>query len=184
MNGLLFEAMMKTSTHHRARMLLAALLLSLSVPAHAGSLLDAASQSMLDGWLGMKATFTNIYTKAAGDTSLDFHAAADGKGATVSLMEASNVQGQTWLIGGYDPQSWSSSGTFNITPDDAQRTGFIFNLTSDVMHRQAPASYALGSVGSYQTYNDAHYGPTFGLGNDLYVPYNMTSGGLSSIYSY
>lgn len=175
---------MKTASHTFTMVSLAAVLLGAGTSAYAGSLLNTANQNMLDGWLGESATFTNIYTKVDGDTSLNFHAAVDGKGATISLMEATNALGQTWLIGGYNPQSWSSSAGFNVTPDNAQRTAFIFNLTSDVMHKQTPDINGLGTVGAYQTFNGAQYGPSFGIGFDIYVPFNMTSGGLSSLYSY
>lgn len=162
-----------------------AVLMGAAGQAGAASLLSAADQHQLAAWLGEgPLAFNNIYTKAAGDTSLNFHRAADGKGRTFSVMQATNEQGQTWLIGGYNPQSWSSSGNFNITPDDAQRTGFVFNLTSSTIHRQTLKNYASESAGSYQTYNASSMGPTFGIGNDLYVPADLTHGGYSSLYSY
>lgn len=154
-------------------------------PAAAASLLSAPEQQQLAAWLGEgPVTFNNIYTKAAGDSSLDFHRAADGKGRTIAVMQATNEYGQSWLIGGYNPQSWSSSGHFNVTPDDAQRTGFVFNLTTSTIHRQTLKNYASDSAGSYQTYNASNMGPTFGIGNDLYVPADLTHGGYSSLYSY
>lgn len=151
----------------------------------AASLLNAAEQQQLAAWLGEgPVAFHNIYTKAAGDTSLDFHRAADGKGRTISVMQAFNEKGQSWLIGGYNPQSWSSSGGFHMTPEQAQRTGFLFNLTTNMIHRQTPKTYALDTVGSFQTFNAANFGPTFGIGNDLYVPADLTHGGYSLLYSY
>ncbi|GJJ04878.1 hypothetical protein RugamoR64_54160 [Duganella rhizosphaerae] len=149
------------------------------------SLLTPADETQLANWLG-KATIklTNIYSKAAGDTAVDFHRAVDGKGATFSVMEATNASGRTWLIGGYNPQSWASAGEYNMTYDNAQRTSFLFNLTSSEIHRQTPKGYVYDSVGAYQAYNNASVGPTFGLGRDLYVPYNLTSGGVSLLYSY
>ncbi|MYM98004.1 PEP_CTERM-anchored TLD domain-containing protein [Duganella vulcania] len=174
----------------RSNTILAALVLTATLcasgSASAGvSLLSPAYQTQLATWLGNgPLTLTNIYTKAAGDTALDFHRAVDGKGATFSVMEASNGKGQTWLIGGYNPQSWASAGEYNMTYDNSQRTSFLFNLTSSEIHRQTPKGYVYDTVGAYQAYNNANYGPTFGLGRDLYVPYNLTSGGVSLLYSY
>lgn len=149
------------------------------------SLLSAGETQQLATWLGEGPVALNpIYTKAAGDTSLDFHHAVDGKGRTISVMEATDARGQTWLVGGYNPQSWSSSDGFHITPENTQRTAFIFNLTTATVHRQTPKTYALDTVGAYQTYNAANWGPTFGIGNDLYVPANLSTGGYSVLYSY
>lgn len=163
-----------------------ALLATGAAAAHAGTVsLSPAQEGQLAAWLGEgPVKFTSIYTKASGDTSLNFHQAADGKGRTIAVMEATNELGQTWLVGGYNPQSWSSSDGFHMTPDDAQRTGFVFNLTTSAIHRQILKSYSLDTIGSYQTYNAANFGPTFGLGNDLYVPRDLTHGGYSVLYSY
>ncbi|SFL84063.1 PEP_CTERM-anchored TLD domain-containing protein [Rugamonas rubra] len=149
------------------------------------SLLSPAYQSQLASWLGSgPLSLTNIYTKAAGDTALDFHHAVDGKGATFSVMEASNGKGQTWVIGGYNPRSWASSGEYNMTYDNAQRTSFLFNLTAGQIHRQTPKGYVYDTVGAYQAYNNINSGPTFGMGRDLYVPYDLQTGGVSLLYSY
>lgn len=168
-----------------AASLLAATLLGAGTSASAASLLSAADESQLAAWLGEGSlALTTIYTKAAGDTAATFHQAVDGKGRTFSVMQATNAQGQTWLVGGYNPQSWSSSGAFNVTLDQGARTAFIFNLTSGVMHIQTPKTDAEPTVGAYQTYNSLHYGPTFGIGHDLYVPDDLTHGGYSLLYSY
>lgn len=149
------------------------------------SLLSASDQTQLASWLGEgQIKLTNVYAKAQGDTAVNFHNAADGKGRTFSVMQATNGAGQTWLIGGYNPQSWSSTGAFNMTVQDSQRTAFLFNLTTGAKYRQTPRTYALDTIGSYQTYNASNYGPTFGVGHDLYVPANLTSGGHSMLYSY
>lgn len=177
---------MDTMMKVRANCLLFSLLAAGTAVAHAGTAsLNPAQEAQLAAWLGEgPLKFTSIYSKALGDTSLNFHQAADGKGRTISVMEATNELGQTWLVGGYNPQSWSTSGTFNMTPDDAQRTGFVFNLTTSTIHRQILKSYSLDTIGAYQTYNAASFGPTFGLGNDLYVPRDLTHGGYSLLYSY
>ncbi|MTV40530.1 PEP_CTERM-anchored TLD domain-containing protein [Duganella radicis] len=147
-------------------------------------LLTAADEAQLTSWLGEGSIkLTNIYTKTAGDTSASFHAAADGKGRTFAVMQASNAAGETWLVGGYNPQSWSTTGSFNITDPQSARTGFLFNLTNGTKHAQVSTSYVIPSMGSYQTLNDINYGPAFGAGNDLAVTGDMTHG-LSLMYSY
>lgn len=149
------------------------------------SLLSPGYKTQLETWLGEgRLSLTNIYTKAAGDTSLDFHKASDGKGRTFSVMEATNASGQTWLVGGYNPQSWNSSGSYNMTPDNSQRTAFLFNLSGGVIRRQTLRGYAIDTVGAYQTYNGAEFGPVFGYGHDLFVSGNLSSGGYSNMYSY
>lgn len=149
------------------------------------SLLSQQDTAQLSSWLGEgPLALTPIYTKAAGDTSLDFHAAADGKGRTFSVMEASNTAGQTWLVGGYNPQSWNASAGLHVTMADSERTAFLFNLTSGLMLPQLKQYFSGDSTGSGQTYNDSDFGPTFGIGHDLYVPRNLTSGGYSYLYTY
>ncbi len=149
------------------------------------SLLSPSYQTQLETWLGEgHLALTNIYSKAAGDTSLDFHKASDGKGRTFSVMEASNASGQTWLVGGYNPQSWSSTDGMHVTMADSARTGFLFNLTSGLMLPQLKQYFNGDTIGSGQTFNDGDYGPTFGSGHDLYVPRDLTHGGYSSLYTY
>lgn len=149
------------------------------------SLLTSSQQAQLQTWLGEgPLALTNIYTKAAGDTSLDFHKASDGKGRTFSIMEATNAAGQTWLVGGYNPQSWSSTDGMHVTMDDSQRTAFLFNLTAGFMLPQLKQYFNGDGIGKDQTYNRADFGPTFGYGHDLYVPQDLTNGGSSFLYTY
>jgi hypothetical protein len=128
------------------------------------SLLTPAYESRLEGWLGQgDLDFTNIYAKdGVGDSASEFHAAADGQGATFTLLEAIYL-GQTYVIGGYNPHSWNSSNNFSYTYDDADRTAFIYNLTTDVVQRQRLNSDPYDSgFGQYQTFNGSLYGPVFG----------------------
>ncbi|HZZ80821.1 MAG TPA: PEP_CTERM-anchored TLD domain-containing protein [Gemmataceae bacterium] len=162
---------------NRAILILATLALLLGGVGQArAGLLTTAEQTQLETWLGEgPLTLTNIFTKTAGDgqTSADFHAAVDGKGRTFTLIEVLPVNGYAnQIIGGYDPQSWSSSGGYNITSSDADRTAFLFNLTTTTIERQAIGGYQ----GQYQTYNYSSYGPTFGGGHDLYVSFDLASG--------
>ena len=164
----------------------AGLVVSLGAQADSGtSLLSPGYKTQLETWLGEgRLSLTNIYTKASGDTSLDFHKASDGKGRTFSVMEATNSSGKTWLVGGYNPQSWSSTDGMHVTMDDSQRTAFLFNLTAGFMLPQLKQYFSGDSIGSGQTFNDRDYGPTFGSGHDLYVPQDLTHGGYSSLYTY
>jgi hypothetical protein len=145
------------------------------------SLLTQGDANQLESWLGHGAiTLNNIFTKQAGSDSNGFHTAADGKGATFVVLQATDtVTGMSALIGGYNPQSWNSSGTYNVTLDTADRTGFVFNLSTLTRYSQRASQPAVYDQGVYQTYNSAGYGPTFGGGHDIYV-----DGALSSGYSY
>jgi hypothetical protein len=175
--------------HYKQRLAataVAAFLLGASVSAQAATpLLSAADQSQLAKWLGQgPIALDSIYKKRIGQTAADFHAAVDGKGRTFVVMQATTELGETFLIGGYNPQSWDSKGGFHVTTEQSGRTGFLFNLTSHQFHMQTPRTYALDTVGSFQTFNDAKLGPVFGAGHDLYVPWDLTHGGYSSMYSY
>jgi hypothetical protein len=133
------------------------------------SLLDAGREAQLERWLGAgDQVFAPLFTGVPGDTSLDFHAAVDGKGPTFTLLQVSNAVG-SWLVGGYNPQSWSSTDGYHLTPTDAERTAFLFNLTVPSVYRQVSASYVFPSQGLRQTYNAPDHGPTFGQGPDLLV---------------
>lgn len=139
------------------------------------TLITGASETQLEAWLGQgQMTFTNIFTKGANSTAANFHSAANGKGATLSLMSVSVNNGQTWeIIGGYNPLSWDSSNNYHYSAADAY-TGFIFNLTDNVKRSQS---------NQWQTYNNPGYGPTFGGGHDIHVNSGL-NGGYTRGFSY
>jgi hypothetical protein len=138
------------------------------------SLLDDSRHAQLERWLGAgEFNLANVYTLKQGDTSANFHQGADGKGATFTVMEVTTGAGQNFLVGGYDPQSWSSSDRWHLTERDFQRTAFLFNFTSPAVYRQILAGDLLPSQGQAQTYNDILFGPVFGNGPDLLVNDNM-----------
>jgi len=148
------------------------------------ALLDAGKADQLGRWLGAgDINLRNVYTRKPGDDSLAFHGAADAKGPTFTLLEVSNPAGSTYLVGGYDPQSWSSSGGWHETPLDWQRSAFLFNMSAPAVYRQIPSTYVLPSQGLRQTFNDASLGPVFGSGPDLYVDDKLT-GSISWQVSY
>jgi len=138
------------------------------------SLLDDSRHAQLERWLGAgEFNLSNVYTLKQGDTSADFHQGADGKGATFTLLDVTNGAGQSFLVGGYDPQSWSSVDRWHLTEPDSQRTAFLFNFTTPAVYRQILAGKLLPSQGQAQTYNDVLFGPVFGNGPDLLVSDKM-----------
>lgn len=140
------------------------------------ALLDADSHAQLERWLGAgEFNLNNVYTLHPGDKSGAFHAGADGKGATFTLLEVTNEAGASFLVGGYNPLSWSSDDGWHETPRDWQRSAFLFNMTTPAVYRQVLTDYVLPSQGLRQTYNGAGFGPVFGQGPDLFVNDQLTA---------
>jgi hypothetical protein len=139
------------------------------------SLLDDGRHAQLERWLGAgEFNLNNVYTLRPGDTSVNFHQGADGKGATFTLLEVTNTAGQSFLVGGYNPQSWSSTDGWHETERDFQRTAFLFNFTTPAVYRQVLTGFELPSQGQRQTFNDILFGPVFGSGPDLFVNDDLT----------
>ena len=171
---------------------LAAALLVLS--ARAQQLLTPTYQSQLEVWLGQGSlVFNKIFTKVAGDgqTATDFHNAVDNKGPTFVLLSVygsaqgvpSNLPSQ--IVGGYNPQSWDrSTGWYHLTPNDADRTAFIFNLSYSTVQRQNLIGQGVDDFGAMQTFNWIDWGPLFGGGHDLCAYSNQMEWGFARNYSY
>ena len=160
----------------------AALMLACALPASAGAilggsaLLDAGRHAQLERWLGQgQFDLVNVFTRDPGDTSAEFHAATDDRGPTFTLMQLTNETGQSFLVGGFNPQSWSSTDGWHNTPTDPYRSAFIFNMTAPALYRQVPSTYVLPSQGERQSFNGIDYGPTFGTGHDLYVNASLSA---------
>lgn len=133
-------------------------------------LIDASGHAQLERWLGQGGfDLLNVFTRQDGDTAADFHAAADGRGPTFTLMEVTNESGESFVVGGLNPQHWSATDGWHNTPSGTYRTAFIFNMTRPAVYHQVGADYVLPSQGERQTFNRIDYGPTFGAGHDLYV---------------
>lgn len=138
--------------------------------------LTQAGGGQLETWLGEgPLTLTSIFSNVPDDgkTAADFHAAADNRGPTFSIFEITSYNDginsgwveldQPAIVGGYNPQSWRSPavGEHNVTPDIADRTAFLFNLSTGLF---LPQSSTEG--GQFQTYNSSVHFPIFG-GSDL-----------------
>ncbi len=153
------------------------------------ALLTTTGQALLEAHLGEGSLIlTNGATTSLADYAADWHADADGIGRTFTLIEITSAtknnnsgggSGGTFsgpmIIGGYNPFSWNSSGTYN---EGANRDAFLFNLTLGLFLDQLP-----GSIGDKQTFNHTSLGPTFGGGHDLQVRDSLESGSLNP-YSY
>jgi hypothetical protein len=139
------------------------------------SLLSSADANQLATWLGQgPITLTRIFDHVTGDgkTDTDFHTAADGQGATFTVLSAGASSGSNWVvIGGYNPVSWFNTSNYTYTPNLSDRTAFLFNLTTNTKIDQST-----GPLGIYQTFNAAGYGPAFGNGFDIGVGPSLNSG--------
>jgi len=133
-----------------------------------GSLLNQANANQLATWLGEgDLTLTNISSRTPGiGQSTSWHGDVNGQGRTFTLIETN-----LGLIGGYNPQSWNSSASYNTTPNAADRTAFLFNLNTSAQLLQKQT----GLAGSFQTYNGVLYGPAFGI-TDLSVLPTLAGG--------
>lgn len=158
---------------------------SLTAVAHAQSvdvsnIIGDGDAATLSSELGQgPLALTRIFSHVIGDgkTFEDFHSAADGQGPTFSVFEITSIENFTgtyiplalpYVVVGYDPQSWDSASGFHRTFADSDRTGFLSNLTLGLVLRQTPDNgQGVNDFGSYQTFNNATYGPSFGGGFDF-----------------
>ncbi|WGS84647.1 PEP_CTERM-anchored TLD domain-containing protein [Methylomonas sp. UP202] len=165
---------MQHQNHMMTTVCLSGVLLAASVmPAQAAiivggsSLLTETYLSQLENQLGEgPIALTNIFTKSPGATSVDFHNAVDNKGRTFVVMQAAEDNGNTAVIGGYNPESWNSVAHTN----PSQTSSFLFNLSDSQFFLQ---------LGAYITLNQSSYGPSFGSGYDIFVDSSLNNG-----YSY
>lgn len=132
-----------------------------------GSLLSNSAADQLENWLGSgDLNFTNIWSGAAGATSISWHASVDNVGPTVSIYDIS-VGTTRYLIGGYTDNNWYRSGNPDYQIDN---DAFIFNLTAGIVKRN---SESLNSTARYAIYAAPGYFATFGGGHDIYGGVNI-----------
>jgi hypothetical protein len=179
-----------TKTKNLALAALALLFGFLTVHAQTGhviggsNLISQAQANQFAVWLNEgHVALTKIFSKAAGDgkDAEDFHAAADGRGRTVTFLRVDpDIHPGQFLIGGYNPQSWASFEDYHLTLKDSDRTAFIFSLTSNFIQRQKFRWFMCpgdSDPGLKQTYNFKAFGPAFGQG-DLWVEFDLESGNM------
>ena len=164
-----------------ASMMLGAGNIAKAVLINGGSgILDNAGAQLLETWLDEgDITLNNIYAKEPGDTGTQFHADVDGNGRSFTIIEIFNGP-DAMIIGGYNPLSWNSSNSFNVTVNIEDRISFLFNLTTGNVYLQDLNS----NRGQYQAYNRAGEGPAFGGAHDLYINKDLSGGYASIGYSY
>ena len=154
-------------------------LVAFALPSRA-QLLNAAGSAQLETWIDRgPLTFTNVFTKVAGDgqNAVDFNLAADGKGPTVSLLDVVPFDRSDGLfdlpheiIGGGSPLAWDASNTWHLAANP-DRSAFLFDFTHGTIQRENTT----GADGAFQTYNSIFFGPVFGLG-DLVTDFSLQHG--------
>ncbi|KAF9272069.1 hypothetical protein BGZ68_002760 [Mortierella alpina] len=108
-----------------------------------------------------------------GFDAANFHMACDQRGPTLTVVRAENGA----VFGGYNSSSWSShpSGVYSTS-----RVNFLFTLKSREHPTRENAVFGVKGDGNAAAYNKADYGPTFGVGHDLYLASNCNLTGQSS----
>jgi hypothetical protein len=160
--------------------------------------LSASDAEQLGTWLGQgPIQLTKVFSKSLdAQSALDFHAAVDGRGPTFVVLSVWYFNGpyscdlnscsgdaRRALIGGYNPVSWDSEWDAHYAYSDADRTAFLFNLTTGVVQREKLNSdLVCPDCGALQTQNLGTYGPWFG-DLDLYMNYWL-AGGTVRTYAY
>ncbi|KAF9373568.1 hypothetical protein CPC16_001795 [Podila verticillata] len=95
----------------------------------------------------------------------NFHMACDQRGPTLTVVRADNGA----VFGGYNSSSWSShpSGVYSTS-----KTNFLFTLKSREHPTRENMRFDVKGDGNAAAYNKADFGPTFGVGHDLYLASN------------
>ncbi|KAF9950095.1 hypothetical protein BGZ72_008172 [Mortierella alpina] len=108
-----------------------------------------------------------------GFDATNFHMACDQRGPTLTVVRAENGA----VFGGYNSSSWSShpSGVYSTS-----RVNFLFTLKSREHPTRENAVFGIKGDGNAAAYNKADYGPTFGVGHDLFLASNCNLTGQSS----
>ncbi len=119
-----------------------------------------SSYSLKEITPGSYSEASNLLYKASRDgwSQQKFHQLCDNKGPTYTRAIINDGSGR--VLGAYTANSWSSS-VQNYKPDP---TAFLYDGTS----KFTPNNGAWGA-GSYETYMNSSYYPTFGGGHDFYI---------------
>lgn len=127
------------------------------------NLLDWPGNAALDALLGSvnKRMGELLYVASRdGDDASQFHAACDGKGATLVVVQSMNGA----VFGGYTNVAWATGGVYKSSSDS-----FLFRL------RPSFKEYDIIGNNGDAVYHGADYGPTFGAGHDLCIMTNALS---------
>ncbi|KAK3822898.1 MAG: hypothetical protein J3Q66DRAFT_437334 [Benniella sp.] len=100
-----------------------------------------------------------------GFDATNFHMACDQRGPTLTIVRAENGM----IFGGYNGSSWSShpTGVYSTS-----RSNFLFTLKSREHPARENAVFGIRGDGNAAAYSKTDYGPTFGVGHDLYLSSN------------
>ncbi|KAF9182731.1 hypothetical protein BGZ51_004477 [Haplosporangium sp. Z 767] len=108
-----------------------------------------------------------------GFDAASFHLACDQRGPTLTVVRADNGA----VFGGFNNSSWSShpSGVYSTS-----RNNFLFTLKSRDCPTRGNVMFRIKGDGNAAAYSKADYGPTFGVGHDLFLATNCNLTCLSS----
>ncbi|KAI8603757.1 hypothetical protein EDD21DRAFT_14514 [Dissophora ornata] len=100
-----------------------------------------------------------------GFDAANFHAACDQRGPTLTVVRTDTGV----IFGGYNSSSWSShpSGVYS-----SSRVNFLFALKNREHPSRENVMFNVIGDGNAAAYNKAGFGPTFGIGHDLYLASN------------
>ncbi|KAG0233790.1 hypothetical protein B0O80DRAFT_527472 [Mortierella sp. GBAus27b] len=100
-----------------------------------------------------------------GFDATNFHMACDQRGPTLTIVRADNGM----IFGGYNGSSWSShpTGVYSTS-----RSNFLFTLKSREHPTRENAVFGIRGDGNAAAYSKTDFGPTFGVGHDLYLSSN------------
>ena len=107
---------------------------------------DSSKKGKINTKLLFKATID-------GDKSEDFHKKCDLMGSTITIVKSENGR----RFGGYTSISWDKGKGNYFT----EGINFLFSLDTRLLYKN--------TSGTYHTYHNGSYGPTFGGGHDLYI---------------
>ena len=98
-----------------------------------------------------------------GFEATNFHAKCDNQPRTLTIIKTT----EGYIFGGYTAVAWDCSSTYKTDPN-----AFIFSL---VNVRSTPLLIPVKVNSIYSIICNATYGPTFGVGIDLYIANNSNT---------